>query len=162
MAWAPGTLGGLGDSSASQFHQMPFLYHDVPSASIHDAASFGNKANRPPAQFFAVPACPSGWHLHGMGPGDLGGTRQSLAIQFHQMPSIAATYCAHPFVMQLLLALRLTGPQTKFIAVPAWSPGRHLHGMRPSDFGAIRGMASVPVSPDGLGCRDVLGASIHV
>ena len=51
---------------------------------------------------------------------------------------VAATYMVLVAMIQLLLVLRLTGTRAQFLAMPACSPGRHLHGMVPRTLGEPR------------------------
>lgn len=55
-------------------------------------------------------------------------------------------------MIQLLLALRLTGPRAQFLAVPSYSPGRHLHGMGPGNLAEARRISGDPVSLDAVRC----------
>ena len=70
-----------------------------------------------------------------MGAGDLGAPIESPSTQFDQMPSASTTYQAHPSMIQLLLVVRLTGPTSELLALPACSLARYLQGMGLGDFG---------------------------
>ena len=85
--WVPGYTGRRGKSKAAQFHSSPRLI--LGRTRIMSGSAFH-------------------WHGH---RGLRGGRGESPATRFPPMPYVAATYRAHPTMIQLLLALRLTGPR---------------------------------------------------
>ena len=85
---------------------------------------------------------------------------KSPVTKCHQIPSVATTYQALPSMIQLPLALRLTGFRAQFFAEPARLAGRHLHSMGPVDFGGTRRNSGNQVSPNAVRCHDVPGSSV--
>ena len=78
-------------------------------------------------------------------PGTSVGPIESPGTQFELTPSAAATYRAHPSMIQLLLVPRLRYPTGQFLAVPVCSPGRDLQGMCPGEFGGTPRITDDPV-----------------
>ena len=116
---------------------LPFLR--LTGASVHDSTVSGPQAHRSP-ELNSSP-CPHTPRT-ALAPGTSGGSGQSPATKSHQMLSVAATYRTHPSMMQLLLALRLSGPRVQFFAAPACPPGtafaRHWRRGGRGDLGNLR------------------------
>ena len=58
-------------------------------------------------------------------------------------------------MIQLFLALTLTGLRPQFSAMTPCSTGRHLHGIGAGDFGGTRGLSGDPVLPNAVRANDV-------
>ena len=134
QAWVLGPLGGPGESPATQSYQLPSVRR-LPFASVDEPSAFGPNAHRPPNSILGHALMLPGKHLHGVGSGTSGGHVKSSATLSHQMSSVAMSYRVLSPMIQLLLALRLTGPRAQFLALTSCSTVRHLHGMGAGAFG---------------------------
>ena len=107
-----GLQGDPGNLRRPSFTKVPVPCRHVHTASVDDPAAFALKADRPPrsiltrARVLPRPA----FARQGLS----GGSGESPATQFHQMPSLTATYMLLPSMIQILLVFRLTGPQGEF------------------------------------------------
>lgn len=101
----------------------------IPGASVDDLTAFDPKAHKHQRSILGHARIHPGTPFTRHGTRGLWGDPESLRQPSSQMPYVAASYQVHPSMFQLLLALRLTGPEGQFLAVPECSSGRHLHGM---------------------------------
>ena len=108
-------------------------------------------------QLFTLPACPLKRHLKATCQRDLGGLGETPAIQLYQMPFIATMYGAHPLMVQLILALRFTGPRDQLFAAPACSQIRHLNLMDPRHLWGTREISDGPLSQNAIRYRAYRG-----
>ena len=133
---------------------------DVLGASIHYAAAYGPKAHGPPSTILRRPhILPREGICTSWVPRTLWKSGESSSTQIHQMPPVAATKREHPSMMQLLLALRLTGSRAQFFAIPAGPLGKHLHGMGPRNFAGTWGISVDTIPANVVCCLSEAGAS---
>ena len=112
-------------------------------------------------QFFPMPACSPGRHLHAMGPGDFKGPQNISsdsvspnAVRCRDLPgdSVDDPVGFGPKTHR--------PPRAQFFTMPACSLGRHLNGIGSANFGGIRKISGDPVSPNAVRCRDLPGTSV--
>lgn len=133
MAWAPETSRGPGESSASHFHQIPSFAAMYWEHLSMIELLLGLRLKGPRGQFFFVPPCSPGRHLHGMGPRDFKRThrlsRDPASPNAVHCCDVAGTSVNDPAAF----GPKAPRPRAQFIVMPTYSPGWHLHGMDPRD-----------------------------
>ena len=146
----PGNIGGTRRISGYPVSPNTVFCRDVPGHPSMMQLLLALRLTRPRGQFFALLACTPHWTAFAR--------HASRALRQDSGASVQW----YPSIMQLLLALRLTGTRSQFFAMPH-SPQEGICMAWPyaGDFVGTRGISGDPESTNAVRCRDVTGSSVH-